>query len=126
MTITLYKNTQAAGYGPQDVYTDRWELSPYRAPTMFHEGKTTGQCEFVVPKGYTVSGEGFFKNGKDICIIVTCPDGSPRITAKNYPDSGVPLRRADETDEEAAPVSRKKGSLFDYIPGMKDGELEIF
>jgi hypothetical protein len=126
MTITLYKNTQTAGYDPLDVYTDRWELSPYRAPTMFHEGETTGQREFIVPKGYTVNGGSFFNNGKDICIIITGPDGSPRITAKNYPDNGVPLYRADEPEEEAAVVPRKEGSLFDYIPGMRDGELEIF
>jgi hypothetical protein len=128
MTITLYKNTQTAGYDSGDVYTDRWELSPYRAPTMFHEGETTGQCEFVIPKGYTVNGDSFFKNGKDICILITSSDGTPRITAKNYPDNGVPLYRADEPvkEEEAAVVLREGGSLFDYIPGMKDGEPEIF
>jgi hypothetical protein len=126
MTITLYKNTQTAGYGPLDIYTDRWELSPYHALTMFHEGETTGQCEFVIPKGYTVNGDSFFKDGKDICILVTCPDGSPRITAKNYPDKGIPLYRAGETGAEAAGVPRETSSLFDYIPGITGGEWEIF
>jgi hypothetical protein len=129
MTVTLYRNTQTAGDNPGDVYRDRWELSTYKAPTMFHEGETTGREEFVVPPGYTIQENHFFKNGRDICIIVTGPDGRLRIKAKNYPDPGVPLSRVHETMEEKKEerdLSAGPAGTLNYIPQMKNGEWEIW
>jgi hypothetical protein len=129
-TVTLYKNSQTAGCAAGEEYTDRWELSPYAAPTMFHEGKTSGRREFTVPDGYTIEGGNFLKEGRDICIVIRGPDGRLRLTAKNYPDAGAPLYGVDETaaEEESAGTRRngKARSMFDYIPRTVNGELEIF
>jgi hypothetical protein len=129
MTVTLYRNTQTAGDKPDDVYTDRWELSTYKAPTLFHEGKTTGRAEFVIPPGYTIRENHFFKDGRAICIIVTGSDGRLRIKAKNYPDPGVPLSRVSEPKEEKKEeenLSAGTAETLNYIPQIKNGEWEIW
>jgi hypothetical protein len=126
MTVILYKNSQTAGAAPHEVYTDRWELTPYHAPTLFHEGETTGQGEFVIPEGYTVKQGKFLKWGREVCKILTDPGGRPRPAAGRYADPGVPLFLVEETsgEEETAPAGEEEEDR--YAPQMRNGEWDIW
>jgi hypothetical protein len=123
MIITLYKNSQHEADSPDQVYKDKWAVSPYEAASMFCDGETTEQKDFILPPGVTFSkAEGFKHLQKAPCILSTNDKGQPVLTV-SYMQPFVLLTR----EENDALKQSEKETKKPWVPGYdKNGELEIF
>jgi len=143
-TVTLYKNTQTAGVSPTDIFANQWQMTPYTPPTMFHEGKTEEQAEFVVPSNiYLIpeKGDAYFMHGQnEKCELRTGKDGRPLAVWKvfentqNYrvdtPSPAVFYRVGETPPEPPKPprvLPKEAPTPGVWVPGKDaNGNWEIF
>ena len=128
MTVTLYKNTQTDGEKPSDIYKDSWQFSPYEPNSLFAEGFTSEQAEFILPDGYEKTrheGKDYLKKGNYLYEVFTNPDGNPGIRMI-YGGSTVckELRKLGE-EPKADPKPPIQNSNA-WVPRMVNGEWEIY
>jgi hypothetical protein len=140
MIITLYRNSQTEADNPAELYTEKWALERYAAPTMFHTGKTTAEADFELPSGFSLAAAPktgiprIVKNDNWPCRLETGEDGRPLVYVQDKTDPPVMLYRPDETPpapekkaepepDRAAPADRSPAG---YVPQTVDGTWEIF
>jgi hypothetical protein len=123
MTITLYKNSQHEADSPDLTYKDKWAVLPYEAASMFCNGETTEQKDFVLPSDITFNKtDGFRHYNKAPCILSTNDKGQPVLTG-SYMQPFVLITPEEKREQSAKEKEVKKP----WVPGYdKNGELEIF
>ena len=128
--ITLYCNTQTDGEQPSDVYHDQWQLSPYSPASMFCQGFTAAQEDYLLPAGYEL----VHRNGKDVfqrasTFFDVCNDthGNPALCVVDTSDLVHVFTKVEaDTPKESIPASAPRQSYTGWVPRMTaENEWEI-
>ena len=127
MTITLYKNTQAAGEKKSDIYSNLWQLFPYKSVSLFHSGFTSEQADYIIPDGYEITelkGKCYLQKANYLYEIFNNPDGNPGIRTINGSIVCKQLwKPGEEPKKDSKQVTQKSKA---WVPQMVNGEWEIY
>lgn len=129
MILRLYKNTQTESDN-NDIYSNLWRFNPYSPSSMFCEGFTSEEDDFIVPDEYELTelnGRGVLRKGTAFFDLVNTADGYPAL--KIVGGSCVSLvlyKKGEAPPAPVIPASKRKTVLRDEDYYNEDGSLNIW
>jgi len=133
--IKLFYNKQTEADYPDEIYEGKWQLTPYTPSSIFCQGSTLKENEFIIPSQYYLNCKNntvFIEYNKRKCILIT-DNSRPAIVIEGSQNNPVFLKEAqgaqstEGVDNNLKVNNKTIPVIRTWIPGKdKNGEWEIF